>query len=344
MKIKNYFGFTLYELLAVLAILAIILIITLPRVFATIDTARIRADLEDVNALNRVTSYYSISEDQDLSIFNKESNDEDKMNLLVKKGYLTETLRPRKRSESFIWDADFNIWYYTYYNIATRSNSYFDFTSLLNEDLDSSFIEVAESGNDLRWAVKEEGLVVEPYPTSNTHRHLLFMPISSETNILDEYIIIVKARLAKNSGGYGIFFETTLNNENQDVGYILQFDVGYDPPSVIIRRRARNNQGNLNESTVYDRETLPITNTKYQEIIPLDRNDDFWTNEQVLKLEVSRVSQEQKSLDVYIKTNNKFEIIIKDFIIDNIVDNPLGNFTGFRSWRVHTYFKSIEIK
>lgn len=155
----------------------------------------------------------------------------------------------------------------------------------------------------------------------------------------EEYTISTKAKLYKDywseygtSGGYGLMFDTTLDQNHLDSGYSLQFDRAVG--SVIIRKRVAGKE----DYSVY----MPsATHADNPNIIPESKRDPWWTAEHVFALEVTKATgtPNTRRLAVYIdgvKLNYSFT-----FESTSTVDT---GYTGYRTWNTDTLFRNLEIK
>ncbi len=155
-------------------------------------------------------------------------------------------------------------------------------------------------------------------------------------NQREEYIMTLKSTLGEGtSGGYGILFETVLDEDNNDTGYVLQLDRGLGRGSVIIRPRTNGSEGNRVSGFVFDHANsfIPDKNT--------DVGSNWWASEKEIKLQIARVenSHTEKRLSVWIND----QMLFNNFIFQSDV-NAENNFTGFRSWMINTVYHELEIE
>jgi hypothetical protein len=141
--------------------------------------------------------------------------------------------------------------------------------------------------------------------------------------------------LPRNDGGYGVMFETGLDENNNDFGFALQFDRGYGNGEIIIREREirPNSQGNpqtYENSPLYRFRDLP------------NKNDDpeWWKKEHQLMLEVKTLDSENeaghnKSLSVSLDEEHLF-----DWTFRSDIENREDNHVGLRVW--HESAKNVE--
>lgn len=153
-------------------------------------------------------------------------------------------------------------------------------------------------------------------------------------NPFDEYTIVARAVLGIEqsnqsvAGGFGILFETSIDEKLLDTGYVLQVDRGYG--GIVIRPRTSGNEGSI---------IIAITNQQ-NKYIPVSKRDPFWTEEKSVTIQIKPVdlSKTQKFVNVWIDD----VLIIEDLIIISSTEHQ-NNFTGFRSWNTVTEYRELEI-
>jgi predicted ribosomally synthesized peptide with SipW-like signal peptide len=171
------------------------------------------------------------------------------------------------------------------------------------------------------WSIDNQGFI--------TNFGLMFIP-----NKQASYRIIANTVLHEGlysngtSGGYGLFFETNLLSNNQDTGYILQFDRGYG--AITIRRR------------VNGREASPIIKVSHQDfpLIPEDKLDPWWTENHRIEIQVNNGIEgcDEKSIRVLIDR----QPIIENLIIES--GQSEESFTGLRTWHATSTFIDLSIQ
>jgi len=157
---------------------------------------------------------------------------------------------------------------------------------------------------------------------------LLFIPNNRES-----YTIVSNAILGRGvyntgtSGGYGIFFETSINEHGNDTGYILQFDRSY--LQIHIRQR----------SNGHERRPMAIVSHAENSLIPTDRNDTWWTESHTIEIQVepSELNPNKKLVSVRI---NQVDIF-NNIEIDGV--NPIDNHTGLRTWYSTATFQDLLV-
>jgi hypothetical protein len=153
-------------------------------------------------------------------------------------------------------------------------------------------------------------------------------------NPYEEYTIITRAILGIEqdnqavSGGFGILFETSIDENLADTGYVVQFDRGFG--GVVIRPRTAGNEGSA---------IIAITNQQ-NKYIPVSKRDPFWREERIITIQVKQVesSHTQKYVSVWIDD----VMVIENIIIKSTIQQG-NSFTGFRSWNTVTEYRELEI-
>lgn len=173
-------------------------------------------------------------------------------------------------------------------------------------EIDLKNVSVSDYNKVGNWSITANGFYSD--------NGLLFIPNRNE-----QYTINVVAKLGTptsgTAGGYGILFETKVDSNNKDTGYVLQFDRGLG--AIVIRSR---NNGN---------ETAPIitVNHSSNSIIPTDKNAAWWTAEHTITMKIEKVSNTKKKISVKIDGT----LVIDGMEFSSNID-PNDNNTGFRSW------------
>ncbi len=131
------------------------------------------------------------------------------------------------------------------------------------------------------------------------------------------------------AGGFGLLFETSLNDRLQDTGYVLQFDRGYG--GILIRPRSDGGESR----------PLIIVSNDENSFIPKSKRDAFWTEEKKLVLRVTRAEDSETQVII--------NLWIDDIlVIDNLEleSNPTNGtlYTGLRSWNTKTEYRILEIR
>lgn len=210
-----------------------------------------------------------------------------------------------------------------YFNFEVRVNTYdldLDFTKISYEEM----LEVEPESIEMDdWTINQGS-----YLTNNYGETRLFFPISLETYTITSYASLE----AGSNGGYGIFFDTYLDEDNpyRDYGYVLQFDRGYSRGALIIRSRAGGSEQNPVWSYVSGDDQL-IQN-KYED-------PDWWSATHKISITVSSLSTDTRSADIYVD-----DIYLGSFTYDNQVTGK-DIYTGYRGWgSFETDFYSLQVK
>lgn len=193
--------------------------------------------------------------------------------------------------------------------------------------------QVADDGSGLSAEKNSEGRIFTP----NSYR---------------DYFVKIVAALGPSSterqlGGIGVMFETSLDQNNNDSGYILQFDRGYSQGELIIRTRDirpnSNDQPQTYESSsvLYryaDRSILPVKS----------ENPEWWAAEHQLEMRVANMNvagestqaDTNKQLSVYLDNEHLF-----DWDFASSIDEGDENHVGLRVWHdvPETKIVSLEI-
>lgn len=105
----NKRGLTIVELIIVIVIMGIIATFSVIGVSRYLTNAKLKVDKEVVTSLNKATtSYYLIG--RNTPIFDESNTDEERMQILVTEGFLSNIPTPNTENAKFIWDQDLNLW------------------------------------------------------------------------------------------------------------------------------------------------------------------------------------------------------------------------------------------
>lgn len=137
--------------------------------------------------------------------------------------------------------------------------------------------------------------------------------------------------LTRPDGGYGIFFDASVENGQIQSGYALQFDRGLGDGEIILRRWENGSE-----------QSVPLLRFSDRDIIPRKTVDpDWWTQERNLSLRVTAVPGQPGQ--------RQLEILLDGAVIsDSFTFAPTSGttYTGLRSWGSFaspTQFSSMEI-
>jgi hypothetical protein len=250
---------------------------------------------------------YAIDHSYSDDIFDGITEDEERMNALVDNECLASVVTPQLEDESFYWYVDSQLWLYSLYQVAEVGAAVYDFSEF-------NLADYTKTGT---WNTSGDSIY--------SSWGLLFIPNNNE-----EYTITTSAKLNEgDGGGYGILFETSLNSENKDTGYVLQFDRGLN--AIVIRPRTESSE----------KSTIVAVNHSDNALIPDSKNDDWWSETHDVKLQVTKVdgTDDKKAVTVWIDGTE----VLTSFQVD-AATNAENNFTGLRSWTTGTSYNGLTIE
>lgn len=315
-------GFTLVEIIVVIVIMAILAAILIPSLTRYIDMSREKSDLGQLGLLNRVTQAYRIDASSADPFLVETNNSDDLMGILVADRFLSEPLEAKLPGAKFEWSLQDRQWGYLKADNTVISHVFGGVGKSPSE---------YKQGPGSNWDTSEGG---EGFYSSYG---LLFIP-----NDKEYYTITSKATLSDGTnGGYGIVFETTLNSENQDTGYILQFDRGRR--TILVREKDGGVDKGVDVLKIANNPNVSGTNVRHSELIPTFASDDWWTKTHEITLKISNsTSENKKGLSIFI---DGYEITnpLNPFSI-NQKKQTGEKFTGIRAWGKGTTFEEITIK
>lgn len=314
-------GLTIFELIIVIVILAIVSTFAVIGVTRYMTETRIKGDTNTVATLNKVTYDYAVLNSSSTSdVFFGFDTDEDRINELIDAGVLSHYPDVLQSGASFVWDVDSQVWTLEGGVLSgyTGSALSYDFSNDLMADIteDGVLFRNPDGWND------DEG-----YLENDPGEQRAFIPIGKSS-----YTITTTAALSEGSaGGYGIFFDTILEdgNVNSDTGWILQFDRGYDSGAIIVRPRVSGSE----------RGAVWRLAGRSSDLIPSIQQDaDWWAESHTVKITVVKLDGDNKSATFYIDGVN---IGTYEY---TYVDNDEMVYTGFRTWSSPTTkFYSISV-
>ncbi len=318
----NNKGVTLTELLIVIVVMGIIAVFAMARFSEIVKNTKINVDTFNLSTLNEVTEdYHSTKADLNDGVFDGINTDTLRMQELVTRGYLSSPIVIQQNEASFEWSVDDQIWNI----IGGEINDFYD-GSTVNYTFDSDLLsDITDSGTvsiDMSDWSTDNG-----YLENGTGESRIFIPISSAT-----YTITASAALGSgNSGGYGIFFDTTLdeNNVSRDDGFVFQFDRGYGTGAMIVRPRSNGREGgavwNLRE---YNTTVFPSKNV----------DPGWWTDTHTIKIVVTNTNDTTRNAEFFIDGQS-----IGSYSYTNNIEGDQIH-TGFRGWGSSpTQFYSINV-
>lgn len=320
LHIINNKGLTLIEAIATIVILGIISAIVFPSVYSNIEKARAAADFSSLDALNSFTAYYAFEKGVTLDyVFDGFSTDDLRIQELVNKNFLNTIPEPKQKDVKFCWNNYLGIW--------GLSSYLFDFSKLREDDLIAAgmlFVNFSGWGYD-----EEDGKLVVPDNGTN----LAFFEL--DKSIDEGYSIYVTGSLGEgNIGGYGINFDTLLDNidDKNDTGYIFQFDRGYGEGEFIIRPRDDGDEQN------------PVINVSARNFFGLSEVDDatyedWWVQEHEIQLDVSNIDAITRQIVASIDGQE-----ILTYSYENELQSDDTVYSGIRGWANESNIKTIEVR
>lgn len=327
----NKKGVTLVELLITIVVLGIISGFTGVAVGTIIHNTRVKVDSLNVDTLNSLTVKYSnytgIALDD---VFDGLPDDDSRMQLLVDEGTLSNPVIPQQSGATFEWDdteMQWNLIGGEYYFQEGFTAEILSFSSSSIEVLEEDGVVSIDMSD---WSISDSGL------ENNTGESRLFIPLEN-----NEYTLTVVAALSNvnsTSGGYGVFFDTILENDNvnSDSGLILQFDRGYGSGVILVR--PRDSGGERNAVWTFS------SSTSSTDPIPTKQEDpDWWASDHTVVIDVINSSVDGDTIwRTATFTVDGFELGSYTY------ESPLDGsqvYTGFRGWSSSpTTFDSIEIE
>lgn len=322
---RKHKAVTLVELLAVVVILGIIASIGILVVGNLISNTRTKAYRETIASLNTATENYALWDNIGTEdIFDGLETNSERISLLFSQGYITEVVQPNT-PYSFVWDISSQLWVLSTEEIEIIGSPAIDYN--FEED---SLTAVMEQGG-----VITTGSFTDTGTSISTSYGLLFID-----NNKANYTIVVNAQLDNNTyGGYGIFFETLLDANEKDTGFILQVDRGYSSGEIIIRPR------------IDGKEQNPI----YRYPVGFDTNGDFvvsggiknnsnpwWSEAHDIKLVVEDISDPTYNKQITVYIDDAF-LFSKKFTSAITTSSVSENQTGLRVWTLDTIFYSFQV-
>jgi type IV pilus assembly protein PilA len=326
---KNKSGVTLVELLAVVVIIGILTAIAIPTVGGLISRSKDNADRAVVINLNEATSLYLINatvEEQEL--FVTATTNGERFNILFDYGFIDKIPSLNNPDSSISWNEANLDW------------------ELINDALPPAIPPIS-----FNFASDRLTGIPVVYTNGDFSDHGDYISATREklfiANPNEQYIINTSAALmpsSSNSGGYGVFFDTSLNSNNLETGYVAQFDRGFDGGSVIIRRRyvSGNTTAEANPSARVQVKFDALGNPS-PTVGTAKASNQWWTAKHEFSINIS--------LFTATNTNKKAEIFIDgQLFLTWFFSSPLigtvseTNVTGFRAWACESRFYGISIE
>jgi prepilin-type N-terminal cleavage/methylation domain-containing protein len=322
---REHKAVTLVELLAVVVILGIIAGIGIVVIGNLISNTRTKAYEQTVASLNTATENYALWEQISTEdIFDGLETNSERISILFSEGYITEVTQPNA-PYSFRWDISSQTWILSTEEIEVIGSPEVNY----NFEEDSLTAVIEEGGVITTGSFRDTGTSIV------TSYGLLFID-----NPKANYTITVRAELDDSTyGGYGIMFETTLDENNKDTGFILQVDRGYSGGEIIIRPR------------IEGKEQSPI----YRHQVGFDENGDFvisggitnnsnpwWSEPHDVKIVVADIIDDTYNKQISVYIDDAF-VFTKKFSSAITPSNLEENQTGLRVWTLDTIFYSFQV-
>lgn len=204
------------------------------------------------------------------------------------------------------------------FNIANwlQTGTTYDFENITIQDLKD---DGAQSKGFNDWLISENGLY------NSRNYGTLLIP-----NQEAEYTISATTTMDDTTnGGYGIFFETYLNNVHsiKETGFVLQFDRGYASGAIVVR--SRENGKEQSPVWVLKHSDTDLFSATYED-------PTWWSSEHTIDITVEIVSDTEKEATFYIDS-----IEIGSYVFTYVTGQTM--YTGFRAWSAAAYFESLTI-
>lgn len=304
-------GVTLVELLIVIVVTGIIAAFTVVSVGNIIENTQISVDSYNVDELNSITEDYATFKGiSSGDIFDGINSNEARIEELVVEGVLSVAVVAQQKGASFNWDVSNQTWELLgglYEAPAGLSSATLTFSGLTFSDLVNAGVVTT---NDSKWDTTSGNELI-----NESGETRLFVPISKQT-----YTITSTAKLPDgSSGGYGVFFDTTLRNDNvsKDDGFVLQFDRGYSSGALIVRPRQNGSE----------RGPVWVLNATDSDLIPSKSDDPtWWTDSHTIKIVVTNVDASTRMATFYLDGHS-----LGSYSYDNEIEGE-QIYTGFRGW------------
>jgi prepilin-type N-terminal cleavage/methylation domain-containing protein len=160
-----------------------------------------------------------------------------------------------------------------------------------------------------------------------SHYGAAFIPYDKS----EHYKISTTADLSATSRGYGIFLETSLNEDNKDSGSIIQFDPGL---GTMIAKRDRI------DGREQPHEKINVGDYIEEAKVKENVESNWWKSEHTMSLEVISIDENTKGVKVYIDDIAIFNADEYSYVIDSNQEEE--TYTGFRTWNGDVEFSGIE--
>jgi general secretion pathway protein G len=322
---KKNKGFTIIELLVIISVISILAAAFLPRLTGVIDKAKIANVREEFrNLRNSMTIIYFGNNEypEDIEKIKKLELASENMLRGPNEEYYDYT-NPDNNTQNY----RFGYYFEKLDKILILENGIIYWASAFEHDFadyDDSFLAALDLSTG-SWNAGEESIYTDGGEAK------IFME-----NNNDEYTLVSNAKMTSlNSNGYGIFLDTQLesNDPNNDSGFILQFDKGFGGGEVILRPRITGSEQGPGDQRLDLDESI----SQYLSNNSDKTEEDYWHDEHEIKMEVRRVTAEDKEVDVYIDGLMVGTLEYESEELENA-------FTGFRTWGSRTDFYNLDIR
>lgn len=324
----NTKGVTLVELLAVIVIMGIIVSISVVTIGRLISRTTVKAYEATVSSLNQATQNYVLMDNVETDdAFEGLDTNSERISLLFSLGYISQLPQPMA-PYSFVWDIESQLWI------------------LSDEEVDvipPSQINYNFEEDSLTTVIEEGGLIASGSFTDNGDSISTDLGVLFIDNNKDSYTILVREKLTiSNYGGVGIFYETTLNENNEDTGFIVQFDRGSNGGQVVIRPRINGQE----KAIIYSFDIGFDNNGEGDFVVSggtKNRVNPWWIQEHDLKVVVADNNDPvlNKKISFYVDDEYLFTYTFTSAITP---ETQVNNQTGIRVWTANTFFYSFKVE
>lgn len=147
----------------------------------------------------------------------------------------------------------------------------------------------------------------------------------------DHYKLTTRADLSAGSNGYGIFLETSLDENKKDSGSIIQFDPGLGT-MIAMRKRQDGKESQASRINVGD--YIEDAKTKN------NNENNWWKSEHEMSVEVETIDENTKGVKIYIDDVAIFNDDEYSYTIDS--NHEEETYTGLRTWSGDVEFSTFS--
>lgn len=175
---NNNKGVTITELLIVLVVLGIISAFSVVAVGNVLANTRLSADKQSISSLNIATEYYSFY-NEGSPIFDTETSDETKIQLLFSEGFLDKYAITQSKDASFEWDEDNLVWMLIIGEetiaLTSYGSTYLEITPNIISDIQSRLADTGSYGRS--WGdYRYTDIGLDPDVWKNPIMHIYYTP------------------------------------------------------------------------------------------------------------------------------------------------------------------------